>query len=74
MTLVSAPAGYGKSTLISSWLHDTGILSTCLLPDEKDDDPIRFMEYFVASLRKIIPSIQPDVLGAFQEKQASPFT
>ena len=73
LTLVCAPAGYGKTTLISNWLHETRILSAWLSLDEGDNDPVRFLQYFVAALHKIIPSIQPDLLGILQEKQASPF-
>jgi LuxR family maltose regulon positive regulatory protein len=73
LTLVSAPAGYGKSTLISSWLYETHIPSAWLSLDEGDNDPIRFLQYFIAALQKIIPAIQPDLLGVLQEKQPDPF-
>ncbi len=73
LTLVSAPAGYGKSTLVSSWLLETGIPSAWLSLDEGDNDPIRFLQYFISALQKIIPAIQPDLLGVLQEKQPDPF-
>ncbi len=73
LTLVSAPAGYGKSTLVSSWLRETGIPSAWLSLDEGDNDPIRFSQYFISALQQIIPSIQPDLLGVLQEKQPEPF-
>ncbi len=73
LTLVSAPAGYGKSTLVSSWLLETDIPSAWLSLDEGDNDPIRFMQYFIAALQKIVPAIQPDLLGILQEKQPAPF-
>ncbi len=42
LILVAASAGYGKTTLISSWLHETSISSTWLSLDEDDNDPIRW--------------------------------
>jgi LuxR family maltose regulon positive regulatory protein len=44
LTLVSAPPGYGKTTLVSSWLVETKLPSTWLSLDEGDNDPIRFLE------------------------------
>ena len=73
LTLVSAPAGYGKTTLVSSWLRETDIPSAWLSLDEGDNDPIRFLQYFITALQKIVPSIQPDLLGVLQEKQPAPF-
>jgi len=57
LILVSAPAGYGKTTLISGWLHETKIPSAWISLDEDDNDPIRFFQYFIAALQKIIPAI-----------------
>jgi len=42
LILISAPAGYGKSTLVSSWLRDCDIPSAWISLDEGDNDPIRF--------------------------------
>lgn len=73
LTLVSAPAGYGKTTLVSSWLCETSIPSTWLSLDEDDNDPIRFLQYIIAALSRIVPTIQQDFLGVLQEKQLNPF-
>jgi len=62
LTLVSAPAGYGKTTLVSSWLRETDIASTWLSLDEGDNDPICFLQYFLSALHKIVPTIQLDLL------------
>ena len=42
LILVSAPAGYGKKTLISSWLHEIKIPSAWISLNEDDNDPIHF--------------------------------
>jgi LuxR family maltose regulon positive regulatory protein len=73
LILISAPAGYGKSTLVSSWLRDTDIPSAWLSLDEGDNDPIRYLQYFISALQRIVPTIQPDLLGVLQEKQPDPF-
>lgn len=66
LILISAPAGYGKTTLVSSWLEETDLPSTWLSLDEDDNDPIRFLQYFITTLQKIVPSIQSDWLGVLQ--------
>jgi len=68
LTLVSAPAGYGKTTLISSWVHGlnersqttprTGWLSL----EDDENDLVRFMSYFVAACQTIDRSIGQTVL------------
>jgi LuxR family maltose regulon positive regulatory protein len=76
LTLVSAPAGYGKTTLVANWGRqliqstDSATSGTvqqfCWLSlDEADNDPARFLNYLLATLRQVdsqigsgIPSIQ----------------
>lgn len=72
LTLVSAPAGYGKTTLISNWLCETPVTSAWLSLDEADNDPIRFLQYFIAALQKIIPAIPGDLPGMVQGMQMAP--
>jgi LuxR family maltose regulon positive regulatory protein len=55
--LISTPAGYGKSTLLSTWLSRTECAATWLSLDENDNDPARFLTYLITSLRGIDPSI-----------------
>ena len=53
LTLVAAPAGYGKSTLLSEWLRQDQIPAAWLSLDETDNDLARFLMYVVAALRTI---------------------
>jgi LuxR family maltose regulon positive regulatory protein len=53
LTLVSAPAGYGKSTLLAEWAHQSDLPVAWFSLDASENDPIRFWEYFVAALRTI---------------------
>ena len=66
LILVAAPAGYGKTTLISSWLHETNIPSVWLSLDEDDNDPIRFFQYFITALQRIAPTLGGDLMGMLQ--------
>lgn len=56
LTLVSAPAGFGKSTLVSQWVHISqavpGLVdhTVWFSIDEEDDTPVRFWEYLLAAL------------------------
>ena len=57
LTLVSAPAGYGKSQLCSSWLQMCGLRSVWLTLDDDDDDLRRFLEHVLASVGSEFPDI-----------------
>jgi LuxR family maltose regulon positive regulatory protein len=57
LLLISAPAGYGKSTLLSSWLNQIEVAAAWVTFDEGDNDPPRFLSYLEAALREMIPSI-----------------
>ena len=53
LTLVSAPAGFGKTMLVSDWLRELDIPAAWISLDESDNDPVRFLTYFVAALQAI---------------------
>jgi LuxR family maltose regulon positive regulatory protein len=59
LTLISAPAGFGKTTLITSWLYETGNQSRIawLSLDEDDSDPVNFAHYMIATLQAIEPKV-----------------
>jgi LuxR family maltose regulon positive regulatory protein len=56
LTLLSAPAGYGKTTLLSAWIQDRGFPSAWLSLDEGDNDPVRFLSYLLAAIESGIPT------------------
>jgi LuxR family maltose regulon positive regulatory protein len=62
VTLVSAPAGFGKTTLVAEWLNRAGRPFAWLSLDEGDNDPVRFLTYLVA----MVQTIDADVGGAVQ--------
>lgn len=60
LTLVSAPAGYGKTTLVSDWLRRTEQGIVWLSLDEQDNDPTRFFAHFIAGFQQVVPTIGQD--------------
>jgi len=70
-TLVSAPAGYGKTTLVSSWLRESGVPSAWLSLEESDNDPVRFLQYLLTALQEIIPGVRLDLLDLVEGIQAA---
>src|SRR5215208_4874313 len=72
LTLISAPAGFGKTTLLGEWVAGCERLAAWLSLDEADSDPTRFLAYLVAALQTIAPNIAEGVLGALQSSQPPP--
>jgi LuxR family maltose regulon positive regulatory protein len=79
LTLVSAPAGYGKTTLLSEWVHqpaDNGATSPLpvawLSLDEADNDPTRFLSYLISAAQMIVPGIGAGLLSALGSPQPPP--
>jgi len=52
-SLISAPPGYGKTTLAADWLSRTDRLKAWLSLDAGDNDPVRFFAYMIAALQTI---------------------
>jgi LuxR family transcriptional regulator, maltose regulon positive regulatory protein len=72
LTLVSAPAGFGKTTLLGEWVAGCERPAAWLSMDEGDNDPTRFLAYFVAALQTIAPDIGEGVLGVLGSPQPPP--
>ncbi|MDO9087936.1 MAG: LuxR C-terminal-related transcriptional regulator [Anaerolineaceae bacterium] len=68
-TITSAPAGFGKTTLVSEWVTSCGRPVAWLSLDEGDNDPTQFLIYLVAALQTIAPNIGEGVLGVMQSPQ-----
>ena len=57
LSLVSAPAGFGKSTLVSDWLRQRERLAAWVSLDAADSDLRRFLSYLVAALDRLLPGV-----------------
>lgn len=73
LTLVSAPAGFGKSTVVSEWIRGCGYPTAWLSLDKNDNDLSRFLLYLVAALQHIDSQIGVDVQAALQESLSPHF-
>ena len=80
LTLVSAPAGFGKTTLISEWakccghneeaaLDELPVRTAWISLDEGESDPVRFMSYLVTALRTVVPGLGDGIEGTLQSSQ-----
>lgn len=64
LTVISAPPGYGKTTLLAEWLDGLQRPVAWLSLDEGDNDPVQFLRYLVASFQRIDQDIGSSVLDA----------
>ncbi len=69
LTLVSAPAGFGKTTLVSEWIAGCQQPAAWLSLDEEDGDPARFITYLVAALQTIQPGLGKGVQALLQSPE-----
>ena len=72
LTLVSAPAGFGKTTLVAEWVATSGRPVAWLSLDENDNDPARFFTYLVAALQTVDPNIGQAAQAMSQTPQPPP--
>jgi LuxR family transcriptional regulator, maltose regulon positive regulatory protein len=72
LTLISAAAGFGKTTLLSSWIAAIQNPVAWLSLDENDNDPARFLTYLVSALQTISPTTGQSVLSLLQSPQPPP--
>ena len=72
LSLISATAGFGKTTLVSEWLASCGRPVAWLSLDEGDADLARFLIYLVASLQKLKPNFGKGVLAVLESPQPHP--
>lgn len=74
LTLISAPAGFGKTTLLSEWIPNSPRCVTWLSLDESDNDPTLFWIYFISSLQQLHPDLGDSALNLLQSPQSPPMS
>ncbi|MDQ3910376.1 MAG: LuxR C-terminal-related transcriptional regulator [Actinomycetota bacterium] len=75
LTLISAPAGFGKTTLLSEWrmIHlDSEYPLAWVSLEEADNDPVRFLSYLIAALQAIEAEVGEALLSSLRSPQAPP--
>jgi LuxR family maltose regulon positive regulatory protein len=76
LTLVSAPAGYGKTTLLAAWLQSRPKGDLCvawLSLEPGDNDPLRFWAYVLTALDRSRPGVATQALSDLHAEPAPPF-
>jgi len=74
LTLVSAPAGYGKSTLAKCWLDAMDLPHAWVSLDEHDDDLVVFLNYFLAAVQSIFPDVGDGTLALLKVSPLPPLS
>ena len=69
LTLISAPAGFGKTTLVGEWIACCGQPVAWVSLDEADNNTARFLTYLISALQTISVNIGKGVLAALQSSQ-----
>jgi LuxR family transcriptional regulator, maltose regulon positive regulatory protein len=73
ITIISAPTGYGKTTLVSAWIASREFTSAWFTLDENDNDPVRFWTYVISALRSFDSSLGKTTLSMLTAPQPSTF-
>ncbi|MCQ1550623.1 MAG: LuxR C-terminal-related transcriptional regulator [Candidatus Accumulibacter phosphatis] len=73
LTLLVAPAGYGKTALVAHWLAGRNGLAAWLSLDRDDSDPIVFIHYLAAALRTAVPDACAETLAHLDAVQQVPW-
>ncbi|NEQ54258.1 MAG: helix-turn-helix transcriptional regulator [Leptolyngbya sp. SIO3F4] len=73
LTLVSAPAGFGKTTLLAEWVEAIPANKVAWVSlDQSDNDPAVFWSYLITALQKVQPHLSDRSLSLLQSSQPSP--
>jgi LuxR family maltose regulon positive regulatory protein len=72
ITLISAPAGFGKTSILSAWLQEHSNSAAWLSLDSEDNDHSRFWQYLIAAIQALHPSVGEGVKASLQMSQPPP--
>jgi LuxR family maltose regulon positive regulatory protein len=70
VTLITAPAGFGKTTLVTQWISSSGRPAAWLSLDERDNNIARFLIYLISSLQTIAPNLGAGLLDVLHASQS----
>ena len=72
LILLSAPAGFGKTTLLAQWLEESHVPVAWLSLEPADNEPQRFLAYVIAALRAVDPQLGAMSLSQLDASQPAP--
>src|SRR5512134_520268 len=70
LTLISAPAGFGKTNLLIEWAAETKSHVAWLTIDEEDNNPSRFFSYLIGAIQAVHPGLGEEALDFIQSAQS----
>lgn len=70
--LISAPPGFGKTTLASAWTGITSIPTVWLSLEKADNEPFRFWRYIIAACKTIFPDLNLELITILDSPQSLP--
>src|SRR5439155_17764775 len=70
LPLVSAPAGFGKTTLLAQWLAESDTPVAWLSLESEDNDPVRFLTYLIAALQTVDARVGVTILDLVRSPQS----
>lgn len=72
LTLISAPAGFGKTTLLAEWIAQTSLPVAWLSVDQGDNDPYRFIAYLITALESVQEGVGCEAQQLIESTQVIP--
>jgi len=72
LAIISAPAGFGKTTLLAEWIAQTSLPVAWLSLDDGDNDPYRFLLYLIAALESVHEGVGAEAQQLMQSSQLIP--
>ena len=73
LSLIAAPPGFGKTTLVSNWIQQKNIPSSWFSIDETDNDPLQFLTCMITALQNIDTNIGLTAFDLLKAPQIPPF-
>ena len=72
LSLVSAPAGFGKTTVVVDWIHRKNIPAAWFSVDDRDNDPLHFLIYIILAIQSLRKDIGGDALKMLRSAEPPP--
>ena len=72
LTIICAPAGFGKTSLLAAWLKQTQIPAAWISLDGEDNEPARFLDYLIGALQNVDQSLGAAAFELLQSSHPSP--